>query len=302
MLKKKALITGLTVITYILFLVITGFFHSDGVATTFLFTFYGVPIMLMIGTPVNILAGFITRNLVPFRFWVNLMIHIIPAYIAGILLFNGYLFQGDGGFLQLFPLGIACIYFIYDELIYHDGRHKKSALLLPLVPVVILGTAYMPILIEIYAQETTVDRIEESGPPVAEVTLQNDSKKISTDYCTEGYTYNSCHEETKPTILPLADIGDTTFIYNGPAQLSFEVTNAESVSFEYVVTYYVNSKQKQLKSKTLASDTVTLPADIPEQIIKVEGYGNKDEKITFFVGLRNGVRYNPENEGIENID
>lgn len=302
MVKKKAIITALTIIIYILFLIITGFFHSEGFVTTFWFTLVGVPIMLVVGTPVNIMAGFLTKDLTKFRFWINLLLHIAPAYIAGILLFNGYLLIGGGDFLQLFPLGIACVYFILDELIFHEGRHKKSAILLPLVPITILGAAYMPTMIDGYAQEKTIDRIEKNGPPVAEVTLNNETKEISTDYCTERYTYNGCHEDTKPTILPLADIGDTVFIYSGAADLSFKVSNASSSSFEYVVTYYENSKQKQLKTKTLASNTVTLQGDIPEQIIKIEGYGDKDEKVTFFVGLRNGVRYNPENEGIESLD
>ncbi|WP_377887606.1 hypothetical protein [Alkalihalobacillus sp. R86527] len=303
MLIKKTLISILAVIIYVLFLLASGLFlSSEGMVTTFWFTLVGVPIMLLIGTPVNILAGFLTRNLNRFRFWANLFLHIIPAYVAGILLFNTHLFSGDSGYIQLFPLGIACVYFILDELIFYNGLHKKTSFLLPLVPVVVLGAAYIPSIVESNANNNVIDYIEENGTPVAEVTLENDTKKISTDYCTEGYTYNGCHTDTKPTILPLADIGGTKFTYQGPAKLSFSISNTFSSSYEYVVSYYENSTQKQLKSKTLASNTVTLPADIPEQIIVVEGYGDKDEKVTFFVGLRNGVRYNPENEGINDMD
>lgn len=108
---------------------------SNLVGSFMFYLIWAVPLMIVVGVPVTLFAGFLTRGYTGhIRTILNFLIHIIPAVLVALVLFHLL-------FLSVFTGTVALIFFVFDEYALNksrkdDRKFPKWVFLLPFSAVV----------------------------------------------------------------------------------------------------------------------------------------------------------------------
>lgn len=248
----------------------------------------GSVLIIFVGIPVTFLAGVITRRMKRHAHAVNFLIHILPAVIISVTMFDSIFIAFTLPFASV-PIFASTVFYVVDEVIYHkidlSGRLQKGIFFIPIaVTLLFVG----PSLYNGYMTHQATTQLSEKGPPKAILTFAGEDIPITGGYCWAS-NGEDCADNPKPFPLPESRVNNVKEVtITSPALLDF--TFEKSVGKPTISAYYHDGNHfKEIKK---AGSKVEIPGDIPEQAIKFVVTWENNEIFAFFVGVRTGVPTN----------
>ncbi|UTE77323.1 hypothetical protein [Rossellomorea sp. KS-H15a] len=244
--------------------------------------------MIVVGIPVTILAGVVTRKMKQYIHIINFIIHILPAFLVSVIMFGHALPLLSMPYAGV-PIFASTIFYVVDEVIYQKidlrGRFVKGIFLIP-AAVYLLYVG--PSLYTGFLASQSSTQINEKGSPKVSLTFDGEEIPIKSSYCWtpdgEGCVYG-----TDPFPLPEEKVKNVKEItMTSPATLDFSFENSEGEPTIYA--YYHDGKD--FKEIEEAGNKINISNDIPEQAIKFVVKWDNNEMVKFFVGVRTGILTN----------
>ncbi|WP_421381545.1 hypothetical protein ACOJQI_20400 [Bacillus salacetis] len=244
---------------------------------------FGGIFMILIGLPVNFIAGLITKYTAKFTHIANFVIHLLPAILFGGLIFP-FSWPDSLPFMAM-PAFSAAIFFIVDEILFHKvNLRSHKAKLIFLIPPAAYILFMSPTLITHLQTEIIKAQIDKKGAPVVTATINGQAAPIRSTYCwtNDG---EGCVYDTEPFILPRARgieglEGEVPFT-ESPADLTFDFQNSAGEPSCYAY-YHDGTKVKKVKIEDL---TLKLPDNMPDQLVRFLAEWDTHEKVWFYVGV-----------------
>ncbi len=253
-----------------------------------IYALIGGALMLLIGVPVTFLAGVITKRTKRAIHFVNFMIHILPAFLVSIKMFNPGSTLLSDPYAGL-PIFASSVFYVVDEVIYQKidlkGWLAKGIFLIP-ISVFLLFVG--PSLSTGLFHHITATQIQVKGAPEVALTFHGEEIPINSSYCwtSDG---DGCVYGTEPFPLPEEKVKNVKEItMSSPSTLDFSFEN--SVGEPTIYAYYHDGKD--FKEIEEAGNKINISNDIPEQAIKFVVKWDNNEMVKFFVGVRTGILSN----------
>ncbi|UCZ52852.1 hypothetical protein LGQ02_19040 [Bacillus shivajii] len=277
MLLKKSAVTGKSIIAFILLLFLwpvvmnLGSSQLEGVmpldeiySFVLLFTIYGVPVILLIGFPVTIFAGMITKRLRGYvRVTVNFAIHTFSAAVAGYILFGGV------NEIAVLPIIVATCFFVFDEWKNVNSTKLKAALSAAPLAMVVITVAL--IWVNNYQVEQDLQRLDEVGHPTPVVMINGEQVEEIDPASSYSSTEIGDRSTNAPYLLPKGILNDSEYtvwdVEKGDT-ISVYFENKPNDNFEIEVTYLLNG---QTQKETLSGHEFLVPEDLEPQSIFITG-------------------------------
>ncbi|WLR42253.1 hypothetical protein LC087_16200 [Bacillus carboniphilus] len=241
---------------------------------------YGTIFMITIGVPVNFLAGTITKSITKFTHIINLLIHVIPAFLFFSPLLFLFSLQESLLFIGMAVFS-ASIFFVVDEIIYHKINLKtRRATLLYFVPLLTYLTFTGPSFVQILDNNITSAQIEKKGRPIVTAIINGEEIKINSSYSWSSHGGGEVYD-TDPYLIHPKNGMDDIYFTDPLTSITFNFDN-NSGQPEFYAYYYENNEKKKVK---IVDSTIELPNNIPSQLVKFVATWDNHERISFVIGV-----------------
>jgi hypothetical protein len=234
--------------------------------------------------PVTFLAGFILNKFVnnTYKILLNLVIHLIP----GVILLFVLPLSPDIFFLLGIPLFIGSIYFAVDELLQWKKYKFNGLVLIILVPFILWGVILFPSILDQAAVKKQQKIISETPIPEVEVTYNGEKANLVNLTDCWKHEESVCEDEKNPFLLPLDPTGLTEYEVKGTPVLEVKLKGTD---LKYTIRgYYL--KDSSVKKVSGKGTKITFPSDLQEQAVRIIVDQENNQKISFYVGFKTGVR------------
>jgi uncharacterized membrane protein YeaQ/YmgE (transglycosylase-associated protein family) len=287
MIKSKSKVISISILLVLILAPIL-FPLETYLQTLGIYTFAGGLLMLMVGVPVTFIAGFITTRVSRFSLLLNIILHVIPAFIVGLCLNTGH-FHIESLFFIGIPVFASAIFFVVDEIIFHKKNLiKKTRKYIFLFPIAVYLLFAGPVFIKGFVAKHAAEQIKQKEVPTVTLHFNNQYIPIKSSYCwtSDG---EGCVYETEPFPLPEESVDGVKEIQLSiPGTLDFQFDNSKGEPTIYAYLFDGNEKKKLKEIGT----SIDLPSDIPEQGIKFVVKWDNNETIWFLIGVRTGIPTN----------
>ncbi|CAG9621514.1 hypothetical protein [Sutcliffiella rhizosphaerae] len=272
--KKKGIVTLISVTITLLLLGIGQLLENVPLLSAFTINLLVLFVIFIIGIPVNVCAGIITKQIGKFPITINFFLHILPALIIDIYLF------------KMIPYGlsvlIASIFFVVDTLFFHSPKNILSKTSLLIVPIILFMVLAFPRIMD----EHNFNQVTKDGTPDIELTVNNETVIIQPSSCWSSAGSQGCQFDTIPYLLPLEWDGIDEFFIEG--EVTIEMKFESSLQVIELTTDYLY--EDNLVKIDATNNRFVLPADIKEQVVVVNATLENSQKLMFTFGIRNGNR------------
>ncbi|NMH68338.1 hypothetical protein HF072_06050 [Bacillus sp. RO3] len=237
--------------------------------------------MLLIGAPVNFLAGVIT-GITKYTHVANFLIHLVPAILIGLFMFS-WSWPDLLPFVGMFAVS-ASVFFVVDEIIYHKVNLKSHKVkLLFTIPLIAYFTFMGPTYINTLENKITSAQIDKKGPPVVKATINGQEVGIRSTYCwtSDG---DGCAYDKEPYLIPpgrgIEGLEDIHFT-EPPSPISFDFKKSVGEP-EFYAYYFQDGEKKEVK---IQNSTLELPEGIPNQLVRLLAKWDNHERVWFYIGV-----------------
>lgn len=281
--KKKIIVSLISIVISILILPLilgeygNNFIH-DYLGLILIYSLFASPFMILLGIPVNIIAGFVLKKVTRFKPFINLLLHSVPALIIGVILFN------EEFFLIFIPVFISSIFFVVDTLVFLRESTSKKKYFVLIVPFIFLLTLLTPNLID----KWQFSQIQNEELPLVELDVNGEVVEITPNTCWDSDGSNGCPVDNKPYLLPIDPIGINEFNVEKEVEIKTRVHIPNSKRDYSISVFYIDGKK--IKDLKVEGNEFLIPTHIQEQVVKVNITMDNSQKVSFQYGIRTGNR------------
>jgi hypothetical protein len=276
--KNKLFVSLISIVISILGLpLVLGEYHSnfiqEYIGMTILYGIFALPYIVFVGTPVNVLSGFILKRISRFKMFINFMLHAIPALITGLFVFP---------YIIGIPILVSSIFFVVDTLVFQKEQKSRKKFTVIVLPFAI----WFILLIPVFIDKRESAAIQKEEIPRVELNVSGEVVKITPSTCWDSDDSSGCPVDNKPFLLPIDPFVKNEFYVVDESVVEITIPNTKR-KYTINVFYIDGNETKKLTAK---DNKFILPAHIPEQAVKVIVSMDSSQKVSFKFGIRNGNR------------
>ncbi|KAA0542757.1 hypothetical protein FZW96_21180 [Bacillus sp. BGMRC 2118] len=273
---KKILVSIISIVISILLLpLLMGGFHTnflqEYVHTLLLYSIYGIPFMVFLGAPVNILSGFILERNFQFKLFINFLIHVVPALVVGIFMFSG------GPFL-IICLFVSSIFFVVDTIVFKKNQDSNKLYFVILLPFFVWLFIYIPN----YINKLEFSQIQNREPAIVELNVNGEIQEVRASACWDSEGSSGCPIDDEPILLPIDAAMSNEFKLTDETEVSVNIHNREK--YTKMQVFYLD--EHVTKKVTTEGNKFILPDNLQDQVVKVSVTMDDSEIISFNFGIR----------------